>query len=155
MSRRADSAALLAVALACTGCVVPTIGPVTAHPASSARPFPVALTTPEPAPQPGALGGTLDVLGRGRTALVQGWVASSAATLVLVSDVPVRVVDSEREQRADAAKVMGRPDDVELGFRMHVRALSGEVSRLCVLARAPDGLVRVLEGSDPVWCPVS
>lgn len=139
--------------LALAGCVVPTTGLTTAYPESTARPFPVRTLLPSGAPRATGVGGSLNVNGTGRTALVEGWATSSSAVLVLVSDPLVRVVSQDREQRPDAAAVMGSPSDSDLGFRLRVRSRHGLVQRLCVLSLSPGGEVRVLDGSDRTWCP--
>ena len=135
-----------------TACVAPTVGPTVAYQDSQRGHFEVRTTTPGEAPQASSVGGSLNLVGTGAVALVQGWTTSSEAVLVVVSDVPLRVVDQEREQRPDAATVMGRPSDPDLGFRLRVRAERGLVGRLCVLAERPDGTVETLDGSDGTWC---
>ena len=148
--RVAQRVALLPLVL--TACVVPTVGPATAYQESQRAPFQVQSETLDTAPRASSVAGALDIVGTGQVALVQGWTTTSTAVLVIVSDVQLRVVDQQREQRPDVATTAGVPTDLDLGFRLRVEAERGLVGRLCVLAQRPDGVVEALNGSDGEWC---
>jgi hypothetical protein len=138
------------VLLLVSGCVVPTTGGATIEPTLAQR-FRVEIDPPGRV-RATTEGGVLESVGTGTAAVLTGWVPRSDATLVVVTDVPVRLLSQRRLPRPDAAVAVGG-QDLALGFRLLVDAASGSVERACVLARLPDGAVALLTRSDPGLCP--
>jgi hypothetical protein len=124
---------------------------------AAARPgggtFDVDVVSPQDAPVPSRSQGAIDRFDHGQVPEVVGWVPDENATLILVAEGDVEVLQVRRFRRDDAAAAVGDPGHAGLGFRVIARSRTGSVERMCVLARLPQGEVALLSGSDPTWCP--
>lgn len=121
-------------------------------PLSSLPPFPVEVRTPDPSvsrPQRGHLT-TVEL---GGTALLEGWVDSPDARLVVVSEQPAELLSVRRFERPAEAAEAG-PLSPDSAFRLILRSQAAPLERVCVLAVTPGGEA-VLGGSDSSLCPHS
>lgn len=139
-------------ALLLVACVEPTVGPTTAAKRTHERPFEFKTVTSKDAPRSTRRAGSVDLFSGGPVTFLEGWAPSPDAKLLVVSVLPLEVIDNYRLHRPDAATAIGVVGRDDLGFRVTLRVLGGSIDKVCVLSQDPGGEVSLLAGSDPGLC---